>query len=162
MQVPFQTMRVSVQTEPVDVTRETFGLSAGRPSIGAIASFIGLVRGCQEGEGIQSLFLEHYPGMAEREIERILEEAEKRWSLEAVRVVHRVGELKVGEPIVLVLVASQHRGDAFSACEFIMDFLKTRAPFWKKEQSNSGEAAWVESRTSDQERLVKWQGASQK
>jgi len=149
-------MSVRIQIEPFDVSRETEALRAGHPAIGAIASFIGYVRDIHGDQPVTGLTLEHYPGMAEKEIARIIEEAKGRWALEAVRVVHRVGELKPGDPIVFVGVASQHRGDAFAACEFIMDFLKTRAPFWKKQQSPDGSAEWLDARESDQTRLEKW------
>lgn len=149
---------VRIQQEAFDVTRETEALRAGRPGIGALASFIGYVRDSNEGQGVAGLQLEHYPGMAEREIERIIVEARGRWALEAVRVVHRVGDLKPGDPIVFVGVGSAHRADAFAACEFIMDFLKTRAPFWKKEQGCDGESRWLDARESDRARLERWDG----
>lgn len=149
-------MRVQIQMEAFDVNRETESLRAGNPAIGAIASFIGYVRDIHEGLPVTALNLEHYPGMAEKEIGQIVEEAKGRWTLEAVRVVHRIGELKPGDPIVFVGVASQHRSDAFAACEFIMDYLKTRAPFWKKQQGSDGSSEWLDARESDQARLEKW------
>src|SRR5690606_15436764 len=116
----------------------------------------GYVRDMDEGRAIVGLNLEHYPGMAEQELQFIVEEARQRWPLEAVRVVHRIGELKPGDPIVFVGVASQHRREAFAACEFIMDYLKTRAPFWKKQQGSDGVSEWLDARESDQARREKW------
>lgn len=153
---PGAEMAVQIQAEVFDVTRETEALRAGNPRIGAVASFIGYVRDIHGEQPVTALALEHYPGMAEKEIGRIVEEAKSRWPLEAVRVVHRVGELKPGDPIVYVGVASQHRGDAFAACEFIMDFLKTCAPFWKKQQHPDGSSEWLDARESDQARLLQW------
>jgi molybdopterin synthase catalytic subunit len=153
---PGAEMAIRIQTEPFDVSRETETLRAGNPAIGAIASFIGYVRDIHEGLPVTGLSLEHYPGMAEKEMGHIVEEAQSRWALEGVRVVHRIGELKPGDPIVFVAVASQHRSEAFAACEFIMDFLKTRAPFWKKQQHPDGSSQWLDARESDQARLEKW------
>lgn len=149
-------MSVQIQQEAFDLSHETESLRAGNPAIGAIASFIGYVRDIHDGQPVRGLTLEHYPGMAEKEISQIIEEAKGRWSLEKVRVVHRIGELKPGDPIVFVGVASEHRGDAFAACEFIMDYLKTRAPFWKKQQGSDGSSEWLDARESDQARLEKW------
>jgi len=149
-------MSVRIQPEVFDVSREAEALRAGRPAVGAIASFIGYVRDIHGDEAVTGLTLEHYPGMAEKEIALIVEEAKARWALEGVSVVHRIGELKPGDPIVFVGVASQHRSDAFVACEFIMDFLKTRAPFWKKQQGPDGASEWLDARESDQDRLEKW------
>ena len=123
--------------------------------MGAVASFLGVVRNRNDERSVGAMVLEHYPGMTERAIERIVREALSRWTLSAVTVIHRVGALAPGDPIVLVVTASSHRGDAFAACEFIMDFLKTRAPFWKKESTPSGER-WVETRRSDFEALERW------
>jgi len=149
-------MSVQIQLEPIDVSRETAMLMQSSASIGALVSFTGLVRDLNEGKEVSQLTLEHYPGMTEKQIKEIIQQARARWLLEAVRVVHRVGVLKPTDPIVYVGVASQHRGDAFKACEFIMDYLKTQAPFWKKESTN-GTEQWLESRASDQARLLKWQ-----
>lgn len=149
-------MDVRIQAEAFDVSRETEALREGKPAIGAIASFIGYVRDIHGDKAVRGLTLEHYPGMAEKEIGLIVAEARARWVLEGVRVVHRVGELKPGDPIVFVGVASQHRSDAFAACEFIMDYLKTRAPFWKKQQGSDGSSEWLDARESDQTKMEKW------
>jgi len=126
------------------------------PRVGAVVTFLGLMRDINEGDRVTTMTLEHYPGMTEKALVAIVDEAESRWDLEGVRVIHRVGELKPEDPIVLVTVASRHRGDAFRACEFIIDYLKTRAPFWKKEQTPKGER-WVEARHSDQEAERRWE-----
>jgi len=146
---------VRVQEEAFDVAAVIDGLRAGNSAVGAIASFIGLVRDLNDGAPVVSMTLEHYPGMTEKALEAIVAEAKGRWDLIDAVVVHRVGELHPTDPIVLVAVASAHRSDAFQACEFIMDFLKTRAPFWKKEE-NSQRARWVESRTSDSRAAERW------
>ena len=127
----------------------------GNPKIGAIVSFVGLMRDINEGDEVSALFLEHYPGMTEKALETIVAEARERWSLEAARVIHRIGEVAPEEPIVLVAVASSHRGEAFRACEFIIDYLKTRAPFWKKETTSEGQR-WVDARHSDDEAEARW------
>ena len=146
---------VAIQEEDFDVAALQRRLVAGNTAVGATASFIGTVRG-NSGETLLRMELEHYPGMTERCIGEILEEARTRWSLLAAQVVHRVGALVPGDQIVYVGVASSHRGDAFQACEFIMDYLKTRAPFWKKELSGQG-ARWVEARESDSAAADRWQ-----
>lgn len=148
-------MSVTIQVEPVDVTRETLALQQVSCSAGALVTFLGLVRDSNEGQGISCLTLEHYPGMAEKEIANIIAEARQRWVLEGVRVVHRVGPLKPTDLIVFVGVGSQHRGEAFAACEYIMDHLKTRALFWKKEQLAESDR-WLEPRPTDQLSLQKW------
>jgi molybdopterin synthase catalytic subunit len=140
-------MKVSVQREDFDLSREVKAISA-QASIGAVASFVGLVREVP-------MTLEHYPGMTERAIAAIVEEARGRWSILDCTVIHRHGDLAPGEQIVLVAVASAHRGDAFAACEFIMDYLKTRATFWKKEHRAEG-ASWVEARAADDEAAERW------
>jgi molybdopterin synthase catalytic subunit len=140
-------MRISVQREDFDAGAEIRALS-GDPKIGAIASFVGLVRDV-------AMTLEHYAGMTEREIARIVDEAAGRWNVMDVTVIHRYGELEPADQIVLVAVASAHRGDAFAACEFIMDYLKTRAPFWKKEHRAEG-TKWVEAKRSDDEAAGRW------
>jgi molybdopterin synthase catalytic subunit len=152
-------MSVSVQSAPFDVAAEMAALAEGDLSIGAIASFVGLVRDINEGSEVSSMTLEHYPGMTERALEEIVAEARQRWTLKRVRVIHRHGPMAPGEGIVLVLVASSHRGEAFAACEFIMDYLKTRAPFWKKEAGSGleGEARWVDARDSDDSAAARWQ-----
>ena len=146
---------IRVQTEAFDVAEVIDGLRAGNPAVGAIASFIGLVRDLNDGASVETMTLEHYPGMTEKALQAIVADARKRWDLIGVSVVHRVGELHPTDPIVLVAVASAHRGDAFQACEFIMDFLKTRAPFWKKEEDSRG-TRWVESRSSDARAAGRW------
>ncbi len=146
---------IRVQTEAFDVAAVIDDLRAGNPAVGAIASFIGLVRDLNDGAPVTTMTLEHYPGMTEKALHAIVVEAKERWDLIGVTVVHRVGELRPTDAIVLVAVASAHRGDAFQACEFIMDFLKTRAPFWKKEENSQG-ATWAESRTSDTRAAERW------
>ena len=149
-------MSVSVQIEDFDVSAEVAKLTAGRTDVGAIVSFTGTVRGIAKGKPIASMMLEHYPGMTEAELERVETEAIKRWPLQATRIIHRYGELKPGENIVLVVTASAHRHAAFQAAEFLMDYLKSRAPFWKKETSATGEGTWVDARESDTEALERW------
>jgi molybdopterin synthase catalytic subunit len=146
-------MRVSVQKEDFDLSLEVKKIS-GDPRVGAVASFVGVVREVP-------MTLEHYAGMTEREIARIVEEARTRWNVMDATVIHRYGELAPTDQIVLVAVASAHRGDAFAACEFIMDYLKTRAPFWKKEHRPEGER-WVEARASDDQAAERWESRSQK
>jgi molybdopterin synthase catalytic subunit len=150
-------MSVSVQQEAFDVAAEMAALSAGDQRIGAIASFVGLVRDMNEDAAVSRMTLEHYPGMTERALEAIVSEAQERWSLQRVRVIHRYGPLQPGDGIVLVLVASAHRGEAFAACEFIMDYLKTRAPFWKKETAGAAdEGRWVDARETDDSAAARW------
>jgi molybdopterin synthase catalytic subunit len=149
---------IRVQTEDFDLSAEVTRLRTGNPKIGAVASFIGLVRDINDGSAVAGMTLEHYPGMTEKALEAIVEEARTRWELEGVTVIHRVGELKPLDQIVLVAVASAHRGEAFAACEFIMDYLKTQAPFWKKEATPSGER-WVDARTGDDRAAERWTGA---
>jgi len=134
------------------ILRSMRDISSG---IGAVCCFTGLMRDSNDGHGVQAMTLEHYPGMTEKSIAAIIEEAATRWPLLAATVVHRVGTLSPSDQIVLVAVASSHRQDAFSACEFIMDFLKTRAPFWKKERTDNGER-WVDSRSSDDDAAKRW------
>jgi molybdopterin synthase catalytic subunit len=148
-------MTIRVQAEDFDVGAEIAALSRGMPKVGAVASFVGLVRDVNEGAGVAEMSLEHYPGMTEKSLEAIVQEARGRWDVMAATVIHRVGPLKPGDNIVLVAVASAHRGDAFAACEFIMDYLKTRAPFWKKEKTPQGER-WVDARESDDESAARW------
>ncbi len=149
---------IRVQEEDFDISAELARLREGKPEIGAVASFIGLVRDLNDGGAVADLTLEHYPGMTEKALTAIVEDAQNRWDLIDVTVIHRVGTLKPLEQIVLVAVASAHRGEAFQACEFIMDYLKTRAPFWKKETTGSGER-WVEQRSGDDHAAERWQGA---
>ena len=147
---------IRVQRQDFDPGAEIAKLHRGRSDIGAVASFIGLVRGESHGEKLTSMTLEHFPGMTERELERIEREARERWALDDALIVHRVGELKPGERIVLVVTAAPHRRAAFEAAEFLMDYLKTRAPFWKRELRASGEH-WVEARDSDNKASERWQ-----
>jgi molybdopterin synthase catalytic subunit len=148
-------MSVRVQTEDFDIAREIAALRAGDPRVGAVAAFIGLVRDVNDASAVSTLTLEHYPGMTEKALSGIVDEAKSRWRVYDALVIHRVGELRPTDQIVLVIVTSAHRGDAFAACEFIMDYLKTRAPFWKKERTPAGER-WVEARASDDEKAARW------
>jgi len=147
--------RVRVQPEDFDTGRELEALTRGRVDVGAVASFVGLVRDANDGSAVSAMTLEHYPGMTEKALEDICRQAMERWDLIDTLVVHRVGALKPGERIVLVGVSSAHRGEAFAACEFIMDYLKTRAPFWKREETPQG-ARWVEARDSDDAAAGRW------
>jgi molybdopterin synthase catalytic subunit len=146
---------VRIQSEDFDASREIAALRRGNPSIGAIASFIGVVRDVNDGGKVAEMTLEHYPGMTEKSIGGIIEQAKSRWSIVDALVIHRIGRLRPLDQIVLVVVTGAHRGDAFAACEFVMDYLKTRAPFWKKEQTPEG-ARWVESRQSDDLAAERW------
>lgn len=148
---------VRVQQQDFDPQAECVALRGGRSDIGALASFVGLVRDSHEGSSVRSMTLEHYPGMTEKALEEIVGEAARRWSLIGVRVVHRVGALRPGDQIVFVGVASGHRGEAFAACEFIMDYLKTRAPFWKREDTPEG-SRWVDARETDDAAAARWLG----
>ncbi|GKW48132.1 molybdopterin synthase catalytic subunit MoaE [Halomonas sp. NCCP-2165] len=147
---------IRVQQAPFDAGAEMASLSAGRTDIGALVSFVGQVRDFNERPDVEGLTLEHYPGMTEAALGEIVAEAEARWSLQGVRLIHRVGHLTPGDPIVLVVVASAHRRAAFEACDFIMDYLKTRAPFWKKEHTASGHY-WVAERHSDHQDAQRWE-----
>jgi len=144
-----------VQREDFDIGAEIAAFRGADPGIGAIASFIGLVRDVNDGDAVAGMTLEHYPGMTEKALAGILAEAKSRWDIVDALVIHRVGELKPLDQIVLVVVAGAHRGAAFAACEFIMDYLKTQAPFWKKEQTAQG-AHWVEARASDDQAAERW------
>ena len=148
-------MKIVVRSEAFDLGAEVDAMRWGRTDIGAIASFVGLARDMNEGSGVAAMTLEHYPGMTEKALGRLVDEAKSRWALLDVTVIHRIGRLLPGDPIVLVAVASSHRGEAFAACEFIMDYLKTRAPFWKKEETPAGER-WVEARASDDAAAARW------
>lgn len=149
------TPAVRVQQEPFDLTAEIAALTKGRTDIGAVVTFTGLCR--DEGGTLAALQLEHYPGMAEAEIERIAREATETWDVTGLRVIHRYGHLKPGDPIVLVVATSSHREAAFQAANFIMDYLKSRAPFWKKESRADGQKNdWVEARASDDAALARW------
>ena len=152
---------IRVQTEDFDVGAELAAIRAGNAKIGAIASFVGLVRDVNDGSGVATLTLEHYPAMTDKALAEIVTQARTRWDVIDCTVIHRVGELRPTDQIVLVIVASGHRGDAFAACEFIMDFLKTQAPFWKKEQTPQG-PRWVEARDSDHAAARRWQDEGKK
>lgn len=147
-------MEISVREADFDAGAEMAALAAGDDSTGAVASFVGLVR--RDGE-VTAMTLEHYPGMTEQALAEIVAAARERWSLRAVSVIHRIGRLLPGDRIVFVGVASSHRRDAFAACEFIMDYLKTRAPFWKKEETPAG-GRWVDARETDDLAAARWQG----
>ena len=149
-------MTVRVQEADFDCGLEIAQLRKGNPKIGAIASFIGVVRDINEGDEIGTLTLEHYPGMTEKALEDIVNQARGRWDIYDALIVHRVGKMLPLDQIVLVVVTSAHRGEAFSACEFLMDYLKTQAPFWKKEETATG-ARWVDARASDDAAAARWQ-----
>jgi molybdopterin synthase catalytic subunit len=149
------TTRVTVQAEDFDLGTEVAALRAGDAGVGAVAAFVGTVRDRNEGLGVSSMELEHYPGMTEKAIEAMVDEALFRFDIRAVRVIHRIGLLQPQDQIVLVAVTSAHRGQAFQACEFLMDYLKTQAPFWKKEHTPEG-ARWVDARVSDDDALARW------
>jgi len=148
-------MTVRIQTQDFDIGVELERLRRTNPKIGAIASFIGVVRDMNDGDAVTEMSLEHYPGMTEKSLEAIVVEAKSRWEIIDVLVVHRVGVLQPTEQIVLVVVTGAHRGDAFSACEFVMDYLKTRAPFWKREQTPEG-TRWVDAREVDDVAAQRW------
>jgi molybdopterin synthase catalytic subunit len=147
--------RVSIRPEDFDLGAEVAALRAGDGGVGAVAAFVGTVRDRNDGAPVQSLELEHYPGMTEAAIEAMIDEAMRRFRIRAVRVVHRIGALAPSAQIVLVAVTSAHRGEAFQACEFLMDYLKTQAPFWKKETGPAG-ARWVDARVADDAALARW------
>ena len=147
--------RVSIQTGDFDVAREIAALRAGDGRVGAVCAFVGTVRDRSDGAAVRSMELEHYPGMTEQAIEAMIDEAHRRFDIYAARVVHRVGLLQPQDQIVLAAVTSAHRGESFRACEFLMDYLKTQAPFWKKEDTPDG-ARWVDARASDDAALARW------
>ena len=147
--------RVSIQTEDFDVSAEIAALRRADARVGAVCSFLGTVRDRNDGDAVSTMELEHYPGMTEKSIEAMIEEAFKRFDIFAARVIHRVGLLQPLDQIVFVAVTSAHRGESFQACEFLMDYLKTQAPFWKKEETPQG-ARWVDARVSDDAALAKW------
>jgi molybdopterin synthase catalytic subunit len=147
--------RVTIQTADFDVGAEIAALRAGDAAVGAVAAFVGTVRDRNDGAAVSAMELEHYPGMTERAIEAMIDQAMTRFRIRAARVIHRVGPLAVLDQIVLVIVTSGHRGDAFQACEFLMDYLKTQAPFWKKEHTPEG-ARWVDARVADDAALARW------
>ena len=147
--------RVSIQTQDFDLSTEVARLREQDKRVGAICTFVGTVRDRNDGQSISTMELEHYPGMTEKSIEAMIDEAFKRFDIYAARVIHRVGLLQPLDQIVLVAVTSAHRGESFQACEFLMDYLKTQAPFWKKEDTPEG-ARWVDARVSDDQALAKW------
>ena len=149
-------MKVRLQQEHFDVVAETAALRGDRTDIGALVTFTGICRGTEAGEPITAMTLEHYPEMAEAEISRHVAEAERRWPLLGVTVIHRHGRITPGEDIVLVIIAAPHRQDAFAAAEFLMDYLKTRAPFWKREERETG-AHWVEAKPTDDHAAARWE-----
>jgi molybdopterin synthase catalytic subunit len=148
-------MSVRIQEQDFDVSSELAALRAGDTRVGAVATFTGLVRDLNDAAQVSTLTLEHYPGMTEKALAQIVDDAKQRWDIYDALVIHRVGPLKPGDQIVLVAVTSAHRGESFAACQFIMDYLKTRAPFWKKEQTPEGER-WVEARASDEDAAARW------
>jgi molybdopterin synthase catalytic subunit len=149
-------MAVRVQREDFDIATEVRALTAGDTDIGAVVTFTGTVRGAAKGRPIVSMTLEHYPGMTEAELERVEAEARARWPLAASLIIHRYGELEPGDNIVLVVTASRHRHAAFEAAEFLMDYLKTSAPFWKKETDSAGKGDWVDARDADDAAMARW------
>jgi molybdopterin synthase catalytic subunit len=149
-------MPVRIQTQDFDLSQEVKQLRAGDPRVGAVATFVGTVRDRNDGSDVAAMTLEHYPGMTEKSLEEIIQKAKERWDIFDVLIIHRVGPLNIEDQIVLTAVTSAHRGEAFAACEYVMDYLKTLAPFWKKEDTPEG-ARWVDARLSDDEALKKWQ-----
>jgi molybdopterin synthase catalytic subunit len=149
-------MEVRVQEADFDVGAEVAALREGDARVGAVAVFVGTVRDVSEGGAVATMTLEHYPGMTEKSLQAIVDEAKQRFDVHGIRVVHRVGELAPTDQIVLVAVTSAHRGEAFDACRFVMDYLKTRAPFWKKERTPEG-SRWVEARESDDAAAGRWE-----
>jgi molybdopterin synthase catalytic subunit len=147
--------RVAIQTQDFDLSAEIAALRAADKRVGAVCSFVGTVRDRNDGLNVSELELEHYPGMTEKSIEGMIDEAQKRFDIYAARVIHRIGVMQPLDQIVMVAVTSAHRGESFQACEFLMDHLKTQAPFWKKEQTPAG-AKWVDARVSDGAALAKW------
>ena len=148
-------MSVRIQEHDFDVSSELAALRAGDKRVGAVATFVGVVRDLNDAAQVSTLTLEHYPGMTEKALAQIVDDAKQRWDIYDALVIHRVGPLRPSDQIVLVAVTSAHRGESFAACQFIMDYLKTRAPFWKKEQTPEGER-WVEARASDEDAAARW------
>ena len=146
---------VAIQTQDFDVSREVAALRSGKADVGAVCVFVGTVRDRNDGDDVSTLELEHYPGMTEKSIERMINEAQQRFEMISTKVIHRVGILNPLDQIVLVAVTSAHRGQSFQACEFLMDYLKTQAPFWKKETGPNG-SHWVDARVSDDQALARW------
>ena len=153
--IPPMLPTVSIQTQDFDLSAEIAALRAGDPRVGAVCAFVGTVRDRNDGQSVSTLELEHYPGMTEKAIAAMVEEARQRFDIYGARVIHRVGRLEPEAQIVLVAVTSAHRGESFQACEFLMDYLKTQAPFWKKEDTPEG-ARWVDARVSDDAALARW------
>jgi molybdopterin synthase catalytic subunit len=151
--------RVTIQSGDFDVAAEIAALRRDDPGVGAVCSFIGTVRDRNDGSAVSAMELEHYPGMTEKAIEQMIDEAFRRFHIRAARVIHRVGPLQLQDQIVLVVVTSAHRAESFRACEFLMDYLKTQAPFWKKERTPDGER-WVDARVADDAALERWGIAS--
>ena len=149
-------MPIRIQAADFDLTTEIAALRQARPELGAVAAFIGLVRDVNAGASVSEMTLEHYPAMTQKALEAIVTEAKQRWEIDEALVIHRIGRLRPTDQIVLVAVAGKHRGPAFQACEFIMDYLKTQAPFWKKEQTPNG-ARWVEAKASDDSAVARWE-----
>lgn len=149
-------MPVRIQTQDFDLSQEIRQLRSGDARVGAVAAFVGTVRDRNDGAHVAAMTLEHYPGMTEKSLEDIIQKAKARWDIYDVLIIHRVGPLNIEDQIVLTAVTSAHRGEAFAACEYVMDYLKTLAPFWKKEDTPEG-ARWVDARLSDDEALKKWQ-----
>lgn len=152
-------MAIRIQYEDFDTGAEIARMRLARPEIGAVAAFVGQVRDVNDGASVSGMTLEHYPGMTEKALQGIVEEAGRRWDILDALVIHRIGELKPLDQIVLVIVSSTHRGEAFAACEYIMDYLKTEAPFWKKEITPEG-ARWVDARSSDDQAKLRWNNKS--
>ena len=148
-------MPVRIQEHDFDVSSELAALRAGDNRVGAVATFVGVVRDLNDAAQVSTLTLEHYPGMTEKALAQIVDDAKQRWDIYDALVIHRVGPLRPSDQIVLVAVTSAHRGESFAACQFIMDYLKTRAPFWKKEKTPEGER-WVEARASDEDAAARW------
>jgi molybdopterin synthase catalytic subunit len=147
---------IRVQAEDFDVGEEIRQLRLAQKNIGAVVSFVGQVRDMNDGDAITQLTLEHYPGMTEKALQNIVEQAKTRWDITDVLIIHRIGSLNIHDQIVFVAVSSAHRGEAFKACEFVMDYLKTEAPFWKKEVLQSGESRWVDARNTDDDAKQRW------
>ncbi len=148
-------MPIKIQENDFDLSAEIAALRKGDPRVGAVVSFLGTVRDMNDGSQVKAMTLEHYPGMTEKALQEILDQAKSRWDIHNTLVIHRVGSLMPEDQIVLVAVTSAHRGEAFAACEFIMDYLKTAAPFWKKEDTPGG-ARWVDARVTDEAAMARW------
>ncbi|MBI3149347.1 MAG: molybdenum cofactor biosynthesis protein MoaE [Betaproteobacteria bacterium] len=153
-------LRILVQEQDFSLGEEVARLHRGKPQVGAVVAFVGLVRDLSDQAAVSGMFLEHYPGMTEKSLAGIAREAQTRWAILGGVIIHRIGALKPEDQIVLVAVSSGHRGDAFAACSFIMDYLKTQAPFWKRESTSQG-PRWVEARAADEEAAGRWQEAPQ-